>query len=499
MKAVIICAVCATLVQGTKLVSSKALQSLVRLDSLVAGTQKLQDFAYSYPDRNRVFGGRAHNDTVNWLAKTLEETGYYDVSLQPFIELYSGGNASLTLDGAEKPVGLFTYTPSGSVQAPLVAVSNLGCAVSDYPAAVSGNVALVSRGNCTFAIKAGNAKRAGAKAAILYDNVDSANPATGTLGGTGDYVPIAGITRALGRELIATLQTQPVLANLVVNSVLENRTTYNVIAETKGGDHNNVISLGGHSDSVEAGPGINDDGSGIIGILEVAKALTKFKVKNAVRFFFWSAEEFGLLGSTYYVNQLNETSSELAKIRAYLNFDMIASPNYILGIYDGDGSAFNLSGPAGSAQIEANFEKFYKSKGNNSVPTEFSGRSDYGPFLDVGIAAGGLFTGAEVVKTVEEARLFGGQANVSYDVNYHKAGDTTANLNLDAFLLNTQAIADSVATYALSLDAIPPHSANPVKRDMASRKARNEQRDLMARGIISHGHSHCHAHDHPAR
>lgn len=70
----------------------------------------------------------------------------------------------------------------------------------------------------------------------------------------------------------------------------------------------------------------SDDGSGTVGVLRVAEALTKFKVKNAVRFGFWGAEEFGLLGSYYYVNSLNSSEAEVAKIRAYLNFDMVRGP-----------------------------------------------------------------------------------------------------------------------------------------------------------------------------
>jgi Zn-dependent M28 family amino/carboxypeptidase len=70
----------------------------------------------------------------------------------------------------------------------------------------------------------------------------------------------------------------------------------------------------------------SDDGSGTIGILTVAKALAKFRVKNAVRFAFWSAEEFGLLGSYFYMNSINGSETELAKIRAYLNFDMVRLP-----------------------------------------------------------------------------------------------------------------------------------------------------------------------------
>lgn len=195
-----------------------------------------------------------------------------------------------------------------------------------------------------------------------------------------------------------------------------------MIAQTKTGDPENVIHVGAHSDSVAAGPGINDNGSGSIGILEVAIQLAKFSVNNAVRFSWWAAEEEGLLGATAYVAAT--TQAELDKIRLYLNFDMIASPNYVYAIYDGDGSAFNVSGPPGSAEAEKLFQEFFTIE--DGVPwtaTDFDGRSDYGPFLDAGVASGGLFTGAEGIKTEEEASIFGGKSGVAYDVNYHGAGD----------------------------------------------------------------------------
>jgi Zn-dependent M28 family amino/carboxypeptidase len=210
---------------------------------------------------------------------------------------------------------------------------------------------------------------------------------------------------------------------------------------------------------------IDDDGSGTIGILEVAKALSKYKTNNAVRFGFWSGEESGLLGSTYYVNSILNTT-ELANTRAYLNFDMIASPNYVHAIYDGDGSAFNLTGPSGSAEIEHFFEDFFKASGNNFTATQFDGRSDYQAFIDNGIPGGGTFTGAEELKTAEEALQFGGTAGQALDPNYHGAGDTVANLNFDAFLLHTKAIAAAVATYATSFESLPPKDL--VKRNLAA-------------------------------
>lgn len=344
---------------------------------------------------------------------------------------------------------------------------------------------------CHSAEKAANAFTAGAAGAVIYNNVEG--NIAGTLSAPGDYVPVVSITQAAGEALLALLDAgTEVRAELEVDSILENRTTYNVIAETKGGDHENVIALGAHTDSVEQGPGINDDGSGTIGILNVAIALTNFTTKNAVRFCFWSAEEFGLLGSTYYVSQLNQTASEIAKIRAYLNFDMIASPNYVYAIYDGDGSSFNLSGPPGSPEIEADFEAFYVSKGVNYTSTAFDGRSDYGAFLENNIPAGGLFTGAEEIKTEGEVLAFGGTAGVAYDENYHQAGDTIDNLALDAFLLNSQSIANSVALYATSLDSIPPVTPPVTKRHWSPsvRKAK--------RAAHHSGHSHCNSKDAPA-
>lgn len=137
--------------------------------------------------------------------------------------------------------------------------------------------------------------------------------------------------------------------------------------------------------------------------MEIALNLPKFSVKNAVRFAWWTAEEFGLVGSEHYVANLPE--AERQKIALYLNFDMIASPNFGYFILDGDGSAFNISGAAGSDHIEKTFEQFYAKNKAKSAPTQFNGRSDYGAFLDAGIPAGGVNTGAEGIKTEEQVKL----------------------------------------------------------------------------------------------
>lgn len=205
----------------------------------------------------------------------------------------------------------------------------------------------MERGNCQSAVKDALGSTAGAIGMLVYNNV------AGNLDGyslqristpEGTYVPAGGISQADGQALVARLQAgETIVADLSTETKIS--TTFNVIAETIGGDHDNVIHMSGHSDSVAAGPGINDNGSGTISLLEVAIQLTNFSVTNAVRFSWWSGEEEGLLGATYYVSQ--QPQSELDKIRLMLDFDMMASPNYAYQIYDGDGSAFGVSNPRG--------------------------------------------------------------------------------------------------------------------------------------------------------
>ena len=133
---------------------------------------------------------------------------------------------------------------------------------------------------------------------------------------------------------------------------------------------------------------------------------------------------------------------------------MVGSPNYGLFVYDGDGSGFGLVGPDGSDDIEALFEQYYAERNIPSRPTAFSGRSDYQAFINNGIPAGGLFTGAEGIKTAEEAALWGGTAGVAYDRCYHQACDTIDNVNLEAIDINADAIAYAVLNYAMNTEPI---------------------------------------------
>jgi Zn-dependent M28 family amino/carboxypeptidase len=175
---------------------------------------------------------------------------------------------------------------------------------------------------------------------------------------------------------------------------------------------------------------------------------------NKVRFAFWGAEEAGLLGSQHYIDSLTEEAG--AKIALYLNFDMIGSPNFARFIYDGNGSAFPEvgGGPPGSDAIERAFQRYFENKGLATVQTAFDGRSDYQGFIDVGIPAGGLFTGAEGHKTEQEAQLFGGTAGEAYDPCYHQACDDIDNVSKRALGQMSDAVAHVVYTFAMSTRSV---------------------------------------------
>ncbi|SHF28174.1 M28 family metallopeptidase [Streptoalloteichus hindustanus] len=226
------------------------------------------------------------------------------------------------------------------------------------------------------------------------------------------------------------------------------RVGYNLLADWPGGDEDSVLMVGAHLDSVSAGPGINDNGSGSAAILETALAVAreKFQPRQHLRFAWWGAEELGLRGSRYYVNNLSR--SEQSKIKGYLNFDMVGSPNPGYFLYDGDDSDGEGAGPGpeGSAEIEKVLEDYFESIGVPTEGTDFDGRSDYGPFIAVGIPAGGTFTGAEQRKTRAQAQKWGGQANVAFDRCYHARCDTVNNINDKALDHNSDAIAHAVWT-----------------------------------------------------
>ncbi|WP_028851551.1 M28 family metallopeptidase [Thermocrispum municipale] len=451
-----------------------------------------------YADQNeghRAAGTEGHAKSAEYVASKLEAAGF-NVTRQEFPFVYDETTAeSLTLGGEEIDAIRMSYspnTPEGGVTAELFAIpvdDTPGCEASDFPAEAEGKIVLIQRGVCTFGEKQAAAGEAGAAAAIIYNNTEGA--LNGTLGDPEiAAVPTAGVTQEDGAKLVEAAGQE---ATLDLQGITEDRTSVNVIAETKTGRHDNVVMAGAHLDGVAAGPGINDNGSGSAALLTTALELGGSpKVNNAVRFAWWSAEELGLVGAEHYVSQLSE--AEQFDIALYLNFDMIASPNAAYFAYDGDDSDGEGApeGPYGSADIEKKFVNFIENKRGIQVEgTDFDGRSDYGPFIEVGIPSGGLFTGAEGIKTEEQAENWGGEAGVAYDPCYHAKCDNLGNINRKALNVNSDAMAWVIGKYALSTKSVNGVKPNAAKSKAAIAKQRaNTARSLP---MVANENAHDHA------
>jgi len=441
----------------------------VTVDGVLEHEQALQAIA----DANggtRAAGTEGYTQSVEYVVDTLEAAGW-NVELDPFDFTFVPPPLleQLTPVAAEYDSGTFTGTGYGEVTGNVIPVDIVldpprdpvtsGCEAADFAGidwSGTNDIALIQRGTCEFGVKAINAQTAGAEAVIIFNQGNTelrSGLVTGTLFGINQTplsIPVVGASFADGAALAQAGST----AHIVVDSP-ESRPQVNVIAELPGTNDDNVVMAGAHLDSVLAGPGINDNGSGSSALLEIAQQISKLKPENTIRFAWWGAEESGLLGSRAYVAD-QVAAGTLDEVALYLNFDMVASPNYIFMVYDGDESGWPapVVVPEGSVQIEDLFESYYTWAGVPYDDAEFSGRSDYQAFIQNGVPAGGLFTGAEVVKTEEQAAIWGGTAGAQYDPCYHLACDDIDNLALDALDVNSDAIAAAVLTYAYSTETV---------------------------------------------
>jgi len=436
---------------------ASAVQNKVTADAMMVHLSKLQDIANAN-NGTRAVGTPGYEASVDYVVNTLRNSGF-DVQTPEFsAKVFHADKPEVTVGGKPVEARALDYslgTPPDGVSGPLVAApagDSPGCKASDFDGlAVHGAVVLVDRGACPFAQKEDAAAQRGAVAMIVADNVDEQQMG-GTLGADTDVkIPVIGVTKSVGVQL----RVQPGRTTIKLNAGTQSFKARNVIAQTKTGSPTDVVMAGAHLDSVPAGPGINDDGSGVAAVLETAVQLGNSpQVHNAVRFGFWGAEEVGLIGSRNYVESLNLDA--LKDIALYLNFDMLASPNPGYFTYDGDQSLPpDARGqpvvPEGSAGIERTLVDYLKSAGKTAQDTSFDGRSDYDGFTLAGIPAGGLFSGAENKKSDEQAKLWGGTANEPFDPNYHQKTDTLDHIDRTSLGINGGGVAYAVALYAQDL------------------------------------------------
>jgi Zn-dependent M28 family amino/carboxypeptidase len=456
-------------------VNSKKLRDAVTVDGIIGHERVFQRIA-NKNGGTRASGTPGYTASANYVKAALKKAGY-KVTEQTFTfpffrELAPATVTQVSPAAPAYETSTLTYSGSGDVSGTVVPTNDVlvppteapsstsGCEATDFaPASATvPQIALIQRGTCTFEIKTNNAIAAGYDAVIIFNEGQPGRDELleGTLG-VPFTIPVVGLSYANGAALVTAARAGAVTARVTASTETNLKaTTTNVIADTPTGNANKVVVVGAHLDSVVEGPGINDNGSGTAAILEIALQMAKLKVKprQKVRFAFWGAEESGLLGSEHYVDTLSDAN--LSKIYANLNFDMVGSPNFVRFVYDGDGSDTPVAGPPGSAEIEQVFTRYFRSQKLASTPTEFSGRSDYGPFIAVGIPAGGLFSGAEGIKTPEQAAVYGGTAGVAYDPCYHKACDTMTNLSTTALAQLGDAAAHSVYTLALTKSGFFP-------------------------------------------
>jgi Zn-dependent M28 family amino/carboxypeptidase len=456
--------------------TSRALRRAVKTPNVVDHLRKLQQIANRH-DGNRAAGTSGYAASARYVARKLERYGW-KVSTQSFeflkftevepTEMEQVAPEEVTYENGID-FAIMSYSGSGDVTAAVTPVDvnvedpseiTSGCEDEDFASFPEGNIALIQRGTCTFQEKVINAEEAGAVAAIIFNQGNTEERSLLLEGDVGDdttsTIPAVGTTFALGEELVG-LASQGLRIHLVTVTDTELLPSRNVIGEWRGAAPAgaDVVMAGAHLDSRLEGPGIQDNGTGVAALLEIARHIPTYSnFPNRVRLGFWGAEEDGLIGSTEYVAALSE--EEGAQIAGYLNFDMIASPNYARMIYDGNGSSAPEvgGGPAGSEAIERVFQRYFQRQDLATIQTPFDGRSDYGPFIDAGIPAGGLFTGAEDIKSNEEAELFGGTAGEAYDPCYHEACDTLSNVNREVLGQMTDAAAHAIVVFAMDTAAL---------------------------------------------
>ena len=468
-------AVCGSLViagaaQAAPVVDTTGLREAVTVTGIMEHLTEFQAIADANGG-NRAAGTPGHVASLEYVEDLLDDAGY-DTWRQAFSYENVTILSSSLAQTAPTPTTYventdyvpMEFTGPGDVTAAVTAVdinlvgdraSTSGCEDADFAGFPAGNIALIQRGTCTFGEKADNAAEAGADGVIIFNQGNGGPDRTDLFGGTlGDFardIPVVSVSFPQGE---AWANTAGLTLHLAIETDVDEITTENLLADTPSGRADRTVVVGGHLDSVEEGPGINDNGSGTAGILEVALQMHELGIEpeNRVRFAFWSGEEDGLIGSSFYVSQL--TPREIKQHALNLNFDMIGSPNYASFVYDGDGNAFGTAGPNGSDIIEGVFTDFFSSEGEFTEPTEFDGRSDYFGFIEAGIPAGGLFTGAEGIKTAEEAARYGGTAGIAYDPCYHQACDDIDNLSAEALDIMSDAVAHATLTFAETESAV---------------------------------------------
>jgi hypothetical protein len=445
----------ATAVQGG---SSSTLADKLAREVTVDGVYRHLIAFQRIADRNgghRSVPSPGNEQTLAYIEDTVRAAGF-DVQVQNFTfdrvvidrGLVSAGATSVN----STPMAGAPDTQAGGVTGPLVVVpadADSGCQVEDYTGLdATGGVVLVKRGGCTYTQKQLLATNAGAVAVVVY------NHSVGAVASATDpaqtRVPVVMIGSADGARLTGLAGTQ---TKVEVKRHTEQTVSRNIIAQTRTGRKDNVIMLGGHSDSVPTSPGINDNGTSAAAMLEVAKRLGAFpKARNAVRFNFFGADPQHS-GSTAYLSSLS--FEQQLDIALYLDIAQLGSPNGGHYVFDGDNSSGQAGPmPYGSAHIEKVFVDYLGSRGVLTEDAPAVGQGVYALFIAAGIPTGGPFSGIPHIKTPAQVAKWGGTAGIAFDPCNHAPCDNLGNINRGILDKNADAVAYVTGTYATSTEGV---------------------------------------------
>jgi hypothetical protein len=466
--------------------SPESIVDCMEISNVVSHLQVFQDIA-DEGDGTRYWSTISYDKSGYYIGGLLEEYGY-NVTYQPLElpQFVEGKPAELSIVGKtyvnEKVVkeggdfADFLFCGGGSVTAEVQAIDIMdpipgntttsGCETDDFENFVAGNIALVRYGGCGFSVPLTNAVLANASAVIFFNE--------GTEGSEGIIpvsslqlepmnvsIPVLATTYSVGVELDGKTAT------VVVDAVTTIGKTFNIIAETYGGDPENVLVLGAHLDSEILGPGIEDDGTGSAALVETAIQFANVNPVNKIRFAWWAAEEVGLVGSTFYVESLSDY--EVESIIAYLNYDMIASPNWVIYL-----EAADAEGGTGPADI---IREYYIA---NDIPWDegFGGvcYTDPCAFFAAGIAYADTYTGSSEIMTDEQVERYGGVAGVAHDPCYHLACDTMDNIGQDILEINAKAMAYTTVRFAMM--------ESPRFWETSRRRVRDADERKLARQVL---------------
>ena len=432
-----------------KALTSASLRRAVDVGAILRDLRALQRIA-ARSGGTRTAGTPGYERSVAYVRGELEDAGYrvtvQDFEFEGFFERKP---SVLDVRGADvkassgKNLAALLFSPSGRVTAPLftgfferTGPARIGVACSTVPGVPRGAIVVLRAGPCRFATQVANLQDAGAGAVVFVLPPDVRFVRLRLDPYQDARIPALLASDAVG---LALDDASGRTARLEVDATIETRTTSNVIAELSNRPAPTLM-VGGHLDSVIDGPGINDNGSGIATILEIAREISERDPKTNVRFGFWGAEELGLFGSTHYVESLS--SREIDRITAYLNFDMVASENFVRYVYE------DSPAPEGSEVITRLFNDYFERRSLPTAPIDVAGRSDHASFQDADVPTGGLFSGAEAIKSKIHARIYGGRAGVPLDPCYPRFCDTIQNIDRRALNQFSDAVAHAVALLA---------------------------------------------------